>query len=470
MEKYTKILSSLTSDQKIDFLEKVLLSSKDLQSQFVKYFTNDLKEKISLAFNFNDKVKEMASEYQETLEAMDLEPDYDRYHHRHDRYYEEWEMGQEAVEEVVDELFDIIKADLIIQISQGNIELVMAQLTGLLIACYESEIEDEYDNLGDPQDYFVNCLQEIEKDLEVEINRTILNSKAISETIINTMLCFKSGEANQFSTKIHDLIMTCLLNNNTESCADVYAVCKQNIEYTQLFPNTYLQATHFANAETWVSEAEKLCSLDIKVASDLLVYQQDEDKIGFHKNAKTLFLIFNNQLVNIIANGMNDEYDIEFSKKVLSYKINAQKKIDDYKRLACLLSTNEKLDFINSIKNNFSHKFYIEILETENMHSEILDYSKIYNGNLSNLASIMHSIINKYPSECFLIVKPKILSLLENNMGRNYYHEVAVLIRFLLSSTSNTIAVNDLIEELCRIYSRRPALRDELRQQGLLKK
>lgn len=469
MEKYLQILSSLTPEQKIEFLEKVLVNSKDLQSQFVKYFTNNQKNKVSLEFNFNDKVIEMANEYQETLEAVDLEPDYDRYHNRHDRYYDEWEYGQEAVEEVVDELFDTFKAEYINQIVQGNIELVMADLTGLLIACYEAEVEDEYDNLGDSQDYFVDCLKEIENELEVEINRTILNRKAVSDTIIRTMLCFKTGEANLFSTEIHDLIMTCLLRNNSESCEDVYVDCKQNIEYTKLFPNTYLQATRIGNAESWVTEAEKLCTYNVIVAANLLDHQMLTDSVSFHENAKMLFPIFEFKLVDIIANGMNDEYDSEFSKKVLNYKINSQQKIEDYKRLALLLSSNEKTAFISTFKNGYSFKFYIEMLENEEMHAEILEYSKSFSGYLSNLTSIMKSVINNYPTECFDISKPKILSSLEKDMGRNYYHEVAVLLRFLLTSTKNTIAVYDLVEELGKIYSRRPALRDELRQQGLLK-
>ena len=123
MEKYAQIIGSLTAEQKIDFLEKALLNSKELQFQFVNYFTNNQKDKVSTAINFNEKVIEMANNYQETLEALDLnEPDYDRYHNRHDRYYEEWEMAQEAVEEEVDELFQSYKADMIAQISQGNIE------------------------------------------------------------------------------------------------------------------------------------------------------------------------------------------------------------------------------------------------------------------------------------------------------------------------------------------------------------
>ena len=109
------------------------------------------------------------------------------------------------------------------------------------------------------------------------------------------------------------------------------------------------------------------------------------------------------------------------------------------------------------------------MLENEEMDTDILEYAKIYNGYLSKLSFIMSSVINKYPALCFDISKPKIEVSLQNNMGRNYYREVAELLKFLLTSKSNTIAVYELIEEICKIYSRRPALKDELKAVGLLK-
>jgi len=470
MEKYAQIIGSLTAEQKIDFLEKVLMNSKELQSQFVKYFSNNQKDKVSAAINFNEKVIEIANDYQETLEALDLnEPDYDRYHNRQDRYYEEWEMAQEAVEEEVDELFQSWKENMISQISQGDIELAMAQLTGLLIACYEAEVDDDYCNLGDSQTYFVDSLKVLEKELEVEINRTIFNTKSVSETIKDTMLCFRTGEANLFSPDIHDLIMTALLRNNTESCETVYEECKLNSSNIELFPNTYLQAVRIINPELWVAEAEILCMLNVGVAAELLEYQSIEDKVSFHKNAKILYPIFPINLIDLIAGAIDDKYDVEFSKKLLIYKTNSQRKIEDYKRLARLFTNEEKLQFIKTFRDSFSHDLYIQMLETEEMDTEILEYAKIYTGYLSKLSFIMRTVIDKYPAQCFDISKPKIEMSLQNNMGRNYYHEVAELLKFLLTSKSNTIAVYELIEEICKIYSRRPALKDELKAVGLLK-
>jgi len=303
----------------------------------------------------------------------------------------------------------------------------------------------------------------------VEINRTILNTESVSETIKDVMLCFRTGEANLFLPDIHDLIMTTLLHNNTESCGAVYEDCKQNIYNIELFPNTYLQAVRIIKPELWVAEAEKLCTSNVEVAVKLLEYQSIVDKVSFHKNAKILFPLFSINLINLIASAMDDEYDVEFSKKLLIYKTNYHRKIEDYKRLARLFTNEEKLYFIKTFRDSFSYDLYIEMLETEEMDTEILEYAKIYQGYLSKLSVIMRTVINKYPDQCFDISKPKIEVSLQKNMGRNYYREVAELLKFLLMSKSNTIAVYDLIGEICIIYSRRPALKDELKAVGLLK-
>jgi len=470
MEKYIEILSSLDPNQKIVFLEKVLLNSKELQSQFVKFFTNNQSNKVCLKINFNDMVLKMAGEYQDILEELDLEePDYERWHNRSDRYYDEWEIGQEVVQEEVDELFDKFKVDLISQFTQGNLEFGMAKLTGLFKACYEASITDPYENLGDPQKYFIDCIKEMATELEIVISRTIFNTKVVSETIKDTMQCFKIGAANQFSTDIHDLIMAQLLSNNSASCLEVYTECKANVDYIFLFPNTYLFAIRIAKTESWVTEAERLCTLNVGVSKELLEYQSKEDKIAFHKNAKIVFPFFKNELVDLIAKEIDDEYDTDFTKELLMYKIKMQFQIEDYKRLADLLSQNEKIQYIESLKNSCSTNFYIKVLEVEDMGSQILEFAKSPNGLLTDLTSIMRSIISEYPSECFEISKIKIIDYLEKNMGRNYYREVATLLKFHASIQSNTENLKVLIQEICSLYSRRPALKDELKQLGLLK-
>jgi hypothetical protein len=448
-----------------------LNNSKELQSQLVLYFTNDRKDKINPLINFNEAVKEEAFDYQEALEALNLEePDYERWENKYDRYYESWEIEQEAAEGEVNELFDRFKAELLSLTTEGEVNKLMAKFTGLLIACHKADIQDEYCTLGDSQEYFSTCLEGIAKDIEVELNKTILNSKSVIETIKETLHCFLSGEANLFSTAIHDSIMLCLVTNNTESIPEIYAEFSKYDQTTALFPNTYLEAIRIANPSSWISEAERLSPFNATVARSLLQQQAISDHIAFHKNAKILFPIFKNELIDLILNRIDDEYDPEFSKEVLFAKLDSfSRKIEDYIRLAKLLTPDEKQQFIEKLKNDFSHKFCIEVLEEEKMYEEILEYARDRTCKLSDYITIMRSIIQLYPERCFEIANPKIKKLLETQMGRDYYHEVAIMLQFLATNKDNSESIRNLVLDITMLYSRRPALKDELRKVGLMK-
>jgi len=219
MEKYLQIFETLTTEQKLAFLQRILKNSRELQSQLINYFTNDQQDKKISSLNFNELVIKEAGNYISGFEAIDLEePDYDRYHNRHDRYYEEWEMAQEAVEDEINEVFDSYRDEFLDLISKGELNIMMAKLTGLLIACYEADIDDPCDNLGDPKEFFTECLSRIAKSVESEMIKIVFNSDSVVETIKNVIQCFVSGEANKFSTKVHDSLIYGMLNNNTVTC------------------------------------------------------------------------------------------------------------------------------------------------------------------------------------------------------------------------------------------------------------
>ncbi len=469
MEKYVQILGSLNNDQKIDFLEKILQNSNELQAQLIHYFTNEQQDNIHPMIDFNKTVREEAQSYQAILEALDLEePDYDRWHNRSDRYYEDWELAQEAVEEEVNELFDTFRDELLKQISQGDVAGMMAKLTGLLIACYEANVDDPCDNLGDPQGYFVTCLWSIAKVLETEINKTILNNTSTANTVKEVLQCFANGEANKFFPEIHDALMVVLLKDKPESSLPVYdefcslAVCKQ------LFPNSYIETTRMAKPDKWIAEAEKFCTVNVGVAKDLLEYLSKNNKADFYRNARIVFPVFQRELVELIANEMDDHYDPDLEKEVLLYKIKSSHQIADYKRLVVLFSATEKQEYIESLRGIFSHEFYIQVLEEEEMFDQILEFARTIDSWLPKYPDIMRSIINRFPTTCFQIIKPRLQNLLDKNMGRNYYEYAAQTLSFLASAEENRTMVRDLVVELCVLYPRRSALKEELKKAGLM--
>lgn len=465
MIKYKEIFKTLRSEQKLEFFEQVLNNSSDIQSQFVNYFT---KVADSITENKEDNNKDIAhliEEYKTELENLDLEePDYGRWENKSDRYYEHWEIASELIDEEVSELFDEFSAEIVNSISQGEIELAMAQLTGLLIACETVEVDDPYDNLGgDPNLSFLENFEIIVEDIKGEIVKTILNPNMVSNAIIKTIEYLYDQNIEKSHTEKLDELMNYLLHINIDGSKTVYSTFNNNKDLILSFPNTFLASVKTTNPTMWLSEAEKLCSYDVHVASELLAYQSANDIIAFHQEAKKLFAIFPNELIDEITQLVDASIDFNFTIEVYKYNINKSQDIEVYKKLAVLLNKQEKQNFIELFKNEFSARFYIKLLEQEGEFEQILYYAQTYKGYITIYYDIMLPIIHKYPDACFKILQPKISTFLDTNINRTSYTLAANLMKFLASNNENIHKINTFAKELCKLYPRRSALKEEFR-------
>lgn len=80
----------------------------------------------------------------------------------------------------------------------------------------------------------------------------------------------------------------------------------------------------------------------------------------------------------------------------------------------------------------------------------------------------MQPIIHKYPKECFDILQPKVKTYLDTNMNRESYAQAALVLKFLASDIRNLEEISKFATQLCTLYPRRSALRDELRKAKLI--
>jgi len=468
---YKEILHTLKPEQKMEFLERALANSAELQSQLVHYFTKkEIVVKSESTNDFNRTVEELIEEYKAELEKLDLEePDYDRWNDRNDRYYEQWEVDSEVIEDEVSELFDDFSAEIVNNVSLGAIELALAQLTGLLIACEIAEVDDPYDNLGgNPNESFLEYFDRVAQEARNEIIKTIFNPDIVSHSIIETAQYLKNKTNENTHTTSYDMLMESLLHSNTGSCETVYTKFKDDKESISIFPNTFLSAVKVAKPDLWLREAENICIHNVRVATELLAYQSKNDLNAFHQDAKKLFAIFPNELVNIIAQTVDATIDLDFTKEIYKYGISKSHDIEMYKQLAALLTEDEKHDFIEQYKHEYTKYFYVKLLEQEEKFEQILDYVQKYNGHLTTYSEIMQPIIHKYPKECFDILQPQVKTYLDTNMNRESYAQAASVLKFLASDIRNLEEISKFATQLCTLYPRRSALRDELRKAKLI--
>ena len=467
---YKEILKTISPEKKIEFLEQVLSNSSELQSQFVNYFTKVAVAKSDNKTDFNQSVAILIEEYKTELENLDLEePDYDRWTDRNDRYYEEWEIDSEIIEQEVSELFDDFSAEIVNNVAMGEINLVLAQLTALLIACETADVDDPYDNLGgNPNESFLEYFDELVQETRDEIIKTILNADMVSHSIFKTAEYFENKAIEDLHTESIDVLIEGLLQCNIKSSHAVYAVFNVNKQFQLTFPISFLETLKTVNPDLWLGEAEKASTRNVHIAKELLTHQSANDLLAFHTIAKKLFGIFPNELIDIIAQSVDPKIDSDFTKEIYRIKINKSHDIELYKKLALLLTDIEKHDFIEQYKHEYSGVFYVKLLEQEGQFEQILNFAQKYNGFLTSFSNIMEPIIHKYPEECFKILQPKIQLSIDQNINRQRYAQAAEILEFLVSDVRNKQEVTKFATALCQLYPRRSALRDEFRQAKLI--
>lgn len=464
MEKYLKTLNTLSANQKAEFLEKILQNSPDLQKQLLNYFQTSIAIEKQNDMNFESLVIQFSKEYIEQLEALDLEnPDYDREYNFSGRYYKHWEMDQLLVEDEVNELFDGFSAEMMKDTAKGDIQLVMAQLVALLSACKLVKIDDPNFNLGgDPNEAFLMNFNEVVDVIKPEISKTIFNTETVSISIFQTIdYCTKQPNTSIFYPI--DLIIAFVLEQNTDSCIAVNQIFNKNTSWVNVFPISYLESIK-NQPEEWVKEAEKHSPTNLLIAKRLLEYLAIYDIQSFHFSAKELFSVFPTELLDLIAASVDTAIDFDFAKEIWLIKTKRSLKVADYSRLVSMLYKTEKIDFIESYKTSTTKKFYVEILEYERRYGHIMQFVSSIKLSIYELKDLLLPIITIYPSECYQIIEQEIKSHLINHVSRDSYALSASLLTFLLSDSRNTEKVRQLKSELCKTYSRRPALLNEFSQ------
>jgi len=163
-----------------------------------------------------------------------------------------------------------------------------------------------------------------------------------------------------------------------------------------------------AKPDLWLREAENICIHNVRVATELLTYQSKNDLNAFHQDAKKLFAIFPNELVNIIAQTVDATIDLDFTKEIYKYGISKSHDIEMYKQLAALLTEDEKHDFIEQYKHEYTKYFYVKLLEQEEKFEQILDYVQNTMGTRLHIVKSCSQLFINIPKNVLIFFNPKL--------------------------------------------------------------
>lgn len=140
--------------------------------------------------------------------------------------------------------------------------------------------------------------------------------------------------------------------------------------------------------------------------------------------------------------------------------------IAHYKILREYLSENDRLEFIQTMKNRFRKVFYVKLLEIEKQYELILNFAK-KNSDAYELDELVKPIVSVYPDEVFEIIKIVADKQIAYR-GRSSYARAASLLQLMLNVSQIKDTFKSYISELYNHQPRLPALRDELAKAGLL--
>jgi hypothetical protein len=471
LSKTSRLLNQLSDTEKLDFLSKALENSTSLNEQFVEYFANkETAPKVSQA-EFEEKIREYAVHYSSELHEVDLEePNWEKWEPPHNGYIPEYEAAQQLAEQEVNDLFDVFKSDLINLINTCDLVKFFAGLTGLVIACREAEVEDPYDNLGDPNEFFLNTFKEISEELVKTIETTIFRPDLIELASLLIFGTFTKGEALGFHSTVHDGMLLSALKKCPEKSNVLYELIAEDKVVKEIFPTTsvFIMKNSSKGGSDWTKLAEQLSELDVLVALDLLEHYHQTDKPSFYRVAKNAYRAFSHHLSNFLLDRIDDAYDVEFSKLVLKEKIANEQDIHLYRRLKKILNENELAEFRQGFSERFDIGFYISMLEEDGLYETIVEVARKWKNGIHSLDKIIKPIAARYPVECLQIAGKIILSELENNQGRGLYSSVAALLHIIDNNTPGNSAVKQFAADLVKQFYRRSALKEELRNQKLI--
>ena len=465
------LFNQLNDTEKLKFLSKALENSTSLQEQFVQYFSNkETGTKVSQA-EFEENIRKSVVNYSSDLQDIELEEtDWENWHPPHNGYIPEWEAAQAMAGQEVESLFKAFASELKALINKCDLVNFFSSLTGLLIACKEVEIDDPYDNLGDPNEFFHNTFKEISEELLKAIEATIFQPDLVELSTRLVFDTFTKGEAVGFYSSVHDSLLLAVLKKCPDKSNVLYDLIPDDKSVKEIFPTTsvFIMKNSSKGGSGWTKLAEELSELDVSVALDLLEHYYQTDKPSFYSVAKKAYVAFPHLLHDFLLTRIDDKYDVGFSKTVLKGKINAVQNIQLYRRLKKLMDEKELENFREVYSSRFYVGFYISMLEDDGLFEKIVEFARQWKNGLSDLDKIIKPIASRYPAESLQIAGNIILNDLEKYQGRELYASAAEVLDILTKGTPNNSAVKQFAADLVKKFNRRSALKEELKNKKLI--
>lgn len=477
---------NLASDKlKLDFLDQLLQADENLQSRFVEFYKAQNPEEGGTETGASPQqiIEEEKAGFLSDLENLNL-VDIDWEFEDFNPHLPDYEAMDEIAERKVQEEFDILQDYLSNKLEQGKVDQYYLALMGTYEACLAIEFSDEGGGAVIDNEWLLQAIRQIDRNLEPVVAKNLvtkLHFARIIEGALERQYEYYPPESPSERSKGKRLIlleeesfirffepMLLRIMNNREKAlkleelADKWSIPEASIPRLTLKMRELLGDTW-----EWEHAARELVLEDQEVAQSLLSYYENQDKSRFIEIATHIWekARFRDSLAEYLQQNLSAPEAPELYKNLIQHLTEKHQTEEYYKALRPLLSEQEMADFQAQHQQNLP--FYTMMLRIEAEYAKLL---KIIRNNMDSphFYSMISRVIDVKPKETFELIQQKVRQTLDKERGRNVYKRLSSLLERAYQVPECRKAVVKLADELYHWQPRLPALRQMLKDKGLV--
>jgi hypothetical protein len=466
--KFMQHYKKLSDQQKLKFLDAIIIENLELQESLMRYFKTATQAKVSLTVEeFLKIVSGTASDYKARFEKVDLEnPDWDDYTPSHTGYMKSWEKDIEASEQAFERIFDQFKSiatDMVISQSIGELT---AMLIGLYLAAERAEVYDPWDTFDTANDHLKEQHFSTMAYITDKIQRAVIGNHTV---IYTTGLFFKYIAGSDTDHKpdvsfFEDYLMA--LAGKSAQPEELMARLDESGVQRDELPRLALLLTEMTGEpEDWLRMAQAYYKTNDEIARQLLEYYHAHDQQRFLVLANELFHLKQHHWAPVLSTMISSQLSRELYVKVNWRLVADQHDLTIYERVRPYLSQADKNRLLKKIQWN--KPFKVQILAAEERYEEIRQM--VENNDYGwDYGSLIRPILGVYPEFCFENIRQKAKKTISTQRGRSVYQQIVEWLRMAYTIEGFQPQSRMLALELYNHKPSLPALKDELRKAGLV--
>ncbi len=447
--------------KKLNFLKQLLLRDSDLQLQFLKFCEGKNFDKV-VGINI-DEYRDLLYEEVESIDVDEIMEEGNSY-----SYYEDGEGGDEALRDIFNPHYLKSKEYL----NKGN----LLDAFSIILAIYELPILEEppyvedsdYCIFGDDIESYISSISlEYIKNFSEDIKKMVISLESKKDFI--DLLVERYFKFEDYSLQEFEKIFEYIIDEPQIAKYFLDKIDENNFESEEVAEILLIIADKLQDDELFLKIGNENFKNDKNIALKLLTkYKELNNRSEFARISKILLELETSQkpyILYIIENTDKVNYQTIYIDALKIYILDSNS-IEHYNLLREYLSNPQRLEFIKKSEKNYPSQFYIKMLNIEKNYEDILKFVQ-QNQNSYYLDEIILPIITIYPNEVFEIIKESSTKTI-NARGRSNYANASKLIKLLIQIPEKIDELKDFISTLYDHKPRLPALRDELKQAGLI--